>query len=967
MVETTTQDAGTTPSVLEDLKTLTGDEERAVFFEQNREEIDAAVVEALCTEVNHSVWADLEQSAEIAATAGWLAEALDDDRCRARSARTLANVFNHAGKHEKAYEHYCRALELYERLGDEREAAVTRSTGLQVLSFLGEYDKVLLWEEEAREVFERLEDRGRLATLENNFASTLFRQDRWEEALFRYDFAYQEFLNLQRPHLAAICLQNIAVCHINLHNFLEALAAHEKNRAYCEENGLDRLAIRADYNIAFLYYLRGEYTRALQLYQKVRRGCEAHGDDYHQALCDLDETEIYLELNQIDDAEKLARSAYEGLDRLRMSYESAKALTNGAIALSRQGKGRAALEQLRQARSIFVRENNHLWPALIDYFQAAVLREERQPVEAIELAQSARETFSQSALAPKAVMCELLLAKLYLDLDEPERAHRICLRALTRLEGLDLPSLEHEAYLVLGQIGEALDDHDTALDAYLESHNWLEKLGSELRVDEFKISFLSDKGVVYDNLVWLTMRDPTIPQQQEKAFEYMEQARSRSLTDMMAFRSHALPARDDAQEPLAEKVRTLREELTWFYRQIDIQQMRGGEKAVLEVERLRDSARTHEDELVRAKRELETSDKELMSLQTAGVIDLPTIRESIPEDTALVEYYIARGTIFGCVVDRERLAIIPLSSAARTQEVHRRLQFQLSRSTVPAQRMVGPATLIEEATRAHLETLYEELFRPLEVYLEKDHIVVVPHGFLHYIPFHALYDGENYLIDRFSISYAPSASVFHLCQIKETAYEDRSLVLGVADERAPLIAEEVQAVAEALPNVTLLIDEDANDEALQRHGAASRFVHIATHGLFRRDNPMFSAIQLGSSRLSLFDLYKLRLSAELVVLSGCGTGLNAVVGSDELVGLTRGLLYAGAQSVLVSLWDVNDESTTYFMERFYHHLAQGTRGDPQSRRATQPAKALQKTMQDVRERCPGPYYWSPFILVGKLD
>jgi CHAT domain-containing protein len=132
-------------------------------------------------------------------------------------------------------------------------------------------------------------------------------------------------------------------------------------------------------------------------------------------------------------------------------------------------------------------------------------------------------------------------------------------------------------------------------------------------------------------------------------------------------------------------------------------------------------------------------------------------------------------------------------------------------------------------------------------------------------------------------------------------------------------------------------------------------VHIATHGFFRQDNPMFSAIQLGGSRLTLFDLYQLELGAELVVLSGCGTGLNVVESGDELIGLTRGLLYAGARSAMVTLWDVHDHSTAEFMSIFYRQLAhQGNR-----------ARAARLAMLELRETCPHPYYWAPFVLVGK--
>src|SRR5207249_8562822 len=117
----------------------------------------------------------------------------------------------------------------------------------------------------------------------------------------------------------------------------------------------------------------------------------------------------------------------------------------------------------------------------------------------------------------------------------------------------------------------------------------------------------------------------------------------------------------------------------------------------------------------------------------------------------------------------------------------------------------------------------------------------------------------------------------------------------------------------------------ATADRLAADGPASSLVHIATHGLFRRDNPMFSSIRLGSGPFSVIDLYQLRLSADLVTLSGCSTGFNAIVDGDELLGLVRGLLYAGARTVLLTQWDAYDMSTAHFMDSFYRQLQAGTR------------------------------------------
>jgi CHAT domain-containing protein len=119
---------------------------------------------------------------------------------------------------------------------------------------------------------------------------------------------------------------------------------------------------------------------------------------------------------------------------------------------------------------------------------------------------------------------------------------------------------------------------------------------------------------------------------------------------------------------------------------------------------------------------------------------------------------------------------------------------------------------------------------------------------------------------------------------------------------------------------------------------------------------MFSGIRLGDAYLNLYDLYQLKLDAELVTLSGCATGMNVVTPGDELLGLVRGLLHAGAHSLLLTLWDVHDQSTADFMARFYRLCQDGL----------SKASALQGAMIELRERHPHPYYWAPFTLIGKF-
>src|SRR6476469_6092989 len=155
---------------------------------------------------------------------------------------------------------------------------------------------------------------------------------------------------------------------------------------------------------------------------------------------------------------------------------------------------------------------------------------------------------------------------------------------------------------------------------------------------------------------------------------------------------------------------------------------------------------------------------------------------------------------------------------------------------------------------------------------------------------------------------------------------------------------EVEALSRILPDAELFVGESATHEVLRTEGPKARTVHIATHGYFRKDNPMFSSIRLGGSHLDLCEISQLRLPADLIVLSGCATGLNVVSPGDELMGLVRGLLQAGAQSLVLSLWDVHDASTKDFMVSFYKRFQAGA----------SKAQALQGAMTDIRAQYPHP-------------
>ena len=460
---------------------------------------------------------------------------------------------------------------------------------------------------------------------------------------------------------------------------------------------------------------------------------------------------------------------------------------------------------------------------------------------------------------------------------------------------------------------------------------------------------------VYECLVELCLDESIRPNSAEESFGYMELAKSRSLAELLVQHGPGLPADDTGQSGLVRRIRGMREDLNWYYRRIENEQLRKETPSRERIEQLQKEALAHENELLRAFRELPPAQTERDLAMGPAILSLKTIREFLPPDTAVIEYFSVKDRFVAAILTAKSLEIVAATPVSRIVNLLRMVQFQLSKFRLGSEYMKSFANSLLGAVQSHLAQLYLELVAPFRERIRAQHLVIVPHGMLHYVPFHALFDGQQYLIDSFTISYAPSSSVYAHCQRKPALAGGPSLIMGVPDERAPLILEEVQAVSRALPRAGLIVGAAANHAALREKGEHSQYIHIATHGSFRQDNPMFSGIRLGDAYLNLYDLYQLKLEADLVTLSGCSTGMNAVSPGDELLGLIRGLLYAGAHSLLLTLWDVHDQSTAAFMTRFYLRLA---RGEPK-------ARAVQSAMKDLRLDYPHPYFWAPFLLIGK--
>ncbi|HEY3939778.1 MAG TPA: CHAT domain-containing tetratricopeptide repeat protein [Bryobacteraceae bacterium] len=934
---------------------LPDEESRGAFLNRSPELLQSAVVAYLADAVRQKVRVDLAEAFRLASGAVAIAGRLQDEEAMALSLRAKANTLWFMGECKPAVDLFREAATLFERAGNMNEVGRTLSTSIQSLALLGEYEAAFSAAARARDIFAGLGETLRIARLEINVANIYHRQNHFAQALAAYRRAYEQLLPHNDKEAAGVALHNMAVCLIALDDFHGALETYRQMRDFCRQQDMPLLVAQADYNIAYLFYLRGDYTQALELLRASRDSCSKNGDKYHLGLCDLDQSEIYLELGLVAEAAEMAEKSFAQFEELGINYEAARSLANSAVAAGLEGDAARSLGLFARAKQMMLLEKNQVWPSLLDLYQALVLFNEGDFSEAHRLCTAALEFFGSAQIPSKHVLSLLLLARVCLKTGEVEAASHHCGEALRRVSGIDAPILAYQAEFLMGQVYEALRKPEEAYHSYRKSRSVLDDLRGGLQTEELKIAFMKDKTEVYGRLVQLCLDRDSGQASREEAFSYVEEAKSRILRDLLFGRLHPPVAPDSAESETGRRISELRKELNWCYRRLEREQLSQDGIAPELVESMRSRARAYEHELLRLIREAPASDPASGNFRGSQSNSLEQIRASLGAETSLVEYFCAGDRVFAAVLTPHTLDFVPVTTVSGITPRLRMLQFQMSKFRLGLDYIARFSEVLMRATQDHLQAIHEEVFAPLRPLLKTRQLVIVPYGLLHSLPFHALFDGQQSLIDAFTISYAPSASIHALCQQQVETHAGPSLVLGVEDAKTPFVRQEVEAVGSVVREAKILLGPDASERALRKDGGRSQLIHIASHGYFRQDSPMFSAIRLADSYLSLYDLYHMDLPVDLLTLSGCVTGLSVIAEGDELIGLSRGLLYAGARSLLLSLWDVDDHSTAEFMKLFYSHLLH------------QPSKAeaLRSAMLDLRKNYPHPYYWAPFRLMGK--
>ncbi|MBN1890499.1 MAG: CHAT domain-containing protein, partial [Thermoflexales bacterium] len=803
--------------------------------------------------------------------------------------------------------------------------------------------------------------------LEANIGAVYYHRGNYDEALAAYERAGESFAAAGDTIQAARMNVNRAATLENLDRFSEAEHLLAGARAALLASGISQEVAQVDLNLGALTSRQSRYQEALGHLERARDGFATLGNRLEAAVVDLYRARVYLALNLLPETMALAEECEDEFARRGMKRQLALSRLAQGVAQQRMGNTAAALRLFDRARRIFSRRRALVEAALVDVERADALRLIGAPASARRLARRAARLLGERGLGVRAAQAQIVQAWCALDLEQPVEAEGLAQVARHVAEQLGLSALAYRAHHVMGRAVEAQDQAGPAFAHYLAAVEAIERLESDLWVDEFRATFLEDKMAVYEDAVRLALA----LDQPEQAFELA--GRANELAQVGPAYAEMEEAPSEAEQALLDKLRALRRAWYWEHGRLDspgdVQSDSDPQRSPVVEAAAWGKLRGLEEQIAELGRRWQMHYGRFYP--QPGQYTAAAARRSLPSGAALVQYYVLRGQVIAFVVSREGIErVVELGPARQVEELANNWRFGLEGLKLypPDVIAAGLESLCADA-QAHLRRLYDFLIAPLDLtprppllggegettQADAPCLYVSLPPALSGVPLAGLFDGAHYLLERCEIAYLTGELGVWEFRPSMTS----PLAIGYSDGgRLPFAIEEARQVAQVFTAGGHLLAEQAATEAeFGQRACQAGLIHLATHAAFRADNPFFSWLQLADARPTVADMYRLRLANHpLVTLSACETGLSGRRGGG-LIGFSRALLATGAGAVVASLWKVDDASTSGLMARFYRWLAEG-----------QTARAALRTAQlDTLQEWRHPLYWAGFVLVENTD
>ncbi len=850
------------------------------------------------------------------------------------------------------------ALEDSERgflsLGKTHTAAATRVSKLIALSMLGRYEEAIKCGLHAREVFLAYNDFHAAGKIEHNIGNLHFRRDRYHDAETFLTSARARFAALNDQKQLATVNNSLATTHASMHKFKSAEDIFEQALQQAEASEQPVTLAGIEGSIGLFALLQGRYDRALDFLERSRQHYTALGLTIQSVLAEHDIADAYLELNLAFEALAIYERVIPVFAEHGMRAEQARAQAYRGRALMLLGRTKEAHRWLDEAKRLYAAEDNRVGAALVALTHAQLLYRDEKFDAARLMAGQAEPALLFSGSWQRLLLARWLRGEAERALGNLEPARNLLEETARHAEAHEQPQIAERCFSSLGALALVEGNLKVAEEYFKKAIDLTEQLRAPIPSEEFRTAFFSNRLSPYHELAKLCLAVGDT--RAAEALSFTERAKSRALADTLAGRiTLATDARDDFEAHLQAQTARLREELNYLYNQ-----MHRSVRGVVPIQnanfKLEQELLEREQKLLEITRQLQHRSVNGKAALQEDLFSLTQLQTALGPNRALVEYTTIDDRLIAFVVTSEHIDVVrDLGTESEIVAELEKCRFQIDTLRYGSTRVRNHLPTLTARTKKHLRSIYDRLMRSIEPKIGERHLVIVPHRELYYLPFHALHDGESYLIERREVSFAPSAVVLQQCLARSKPRFSNALLMGVGDEQIPGVHQELHALDQIFGEIKRYSDEAATSEALRVNAGEVDVIHLACHAQFRSDNPLFSALRLGDGWFTARDTYGLKLNCGLVTLSACETGMNAVAPGDELMGIARGFLSAGSPTVLMSLWTIDDEATTELMVWFYSELA----------RTKSPASALRSAQMKLLNEKPHPFFWSPFVLVGR--
>ena len=593
-------------------------------------------------------------------------------------------------------------------------------------------------------------------------------------------------------------------------------------------------------------------------------------------------------------------------------------------------------------------------------------------------------------------------------LGEPDQSAREYEEAIAIYDRLDISTGRGADVLAsLGSVFQDKGDLDRAIATLRRSLDVTESIRAHAGAEQEREMVFAGQQAPYPRLIDCLF-ERGAPGDHEEAFVVAERSRARILAELLAERAIRVAPDTLAQRELLAQERALRADLSANRRKRAAARAGAAADEGAGLRTLIDEQHALEGSLDRVLDNIRVSYPAYAALEYPAPVDLREARSQLEEDTLLLEFEVARNDTLDTATVEDAVFVWALRSDGGCM-----LKLGVTGTELRAlvDRVVGPLLTTGDTSRdariafasgpaadegEATARLSDALLGPIPeaMWRRVRNVIVVPDGRLHYLPFDLLLaPGRDRVLlgDCVTLCTAPSVTVLDVLRRSWTATDPalefvgfgdprfvgeqetgsaghRYAALGMRLTRLEESGREVETIAQQFgARARHYVRDDVTEARIRAEAPNARFVHFATHGLIDDEEPLYSALALSrptaaelsedpdlDDLLEAHEMFSLRLAAEVVVCSACRTGLGRVNAGEGMVGMTRALLFAGARSVVVSLWSVDDHATADLMLAFYRHLAAGKPVAP----------ALRSAKADTRVDWPDARNWAAFQVIG---